>query len=77
MKQKTRGERGVLMIEALIAMTLVISAASGTLWFLHRALRNAALQRTNLELLCDQPTCSSDQNISECRCGTQTFITMR
>lgn len=69
-------ERGMMMIEALIAMTLVITAASGTLWFLHRALRNAAFQRAQLEPLCEQPTCSSDPNVSECRCGSQTFFTI-
>lgn len=67
----------MMMLEALIAMTLVVTAASGTLWFLHRALTNANRQRGYLELMCDQPTCSLDENLSECRCGTQTFATLR
>ncbi len=77
MNHAKRKERGVMMIEALIAMTLVVTAASGTLWFLQRALRNAAIQRAQLEPLCEQPTCSSEPHFSECRCGTQTFITIR
>jgi hypothetical protein len=77
MNHATREERGVMMIEALIAMTLVVTAASGTLWFLHRALQNAAIQRAQLEPPCEKPTCSSEAHISECRCGTQTFIIIR
>jgi len=77
MKMDASQERGMMMIEALIAMTLVVTAASGTLWFLHRALRSAASQRAQLEPMCEQPTCSSDQTVSECRCGTQAFITIR
>ncbi len=77
MKRRAFKEHGVMMIEALIAMTLVVTAASGTLWFLYSTLRNATFQRAQLEPLCEQPTCSSDQSVSECRCGTQTFITLR
>ncbi|MEN9846531.1 MAG: hypothetical protein RIS36_1678 [Pseudomonadota bacterium] len=77
MNVRGQEECGMMMMEALIAMTLVITAASGTLWFIHRTLRNAALQRTQLQLLCEQPTCSSDPNLSECQCGRQTFFTIR
>lgn len=77
MKINANQEGGMLMIEALIAMALVVTAASGTLWFLQRALRSAAFQGEQLAPLCEQPTCSSDQNVSECHCGTQTFLTIR
>jgi hypothetical protein len=77
MNNRAKGQQGLMMIEVLIAMTLLVTAASGTLWFLHRALRGAALQRAQLAPLCDYPECSSEQNVSECRCGAQTFLTMR
>lgn len=77
MSTKSTQQRGFMMIEALIAMTLIFTAATGTLWFLNRALRTTALQRSQLEAKCEHPTCSSDHNISECRCGTQSFITAR
>lgn len=77
MKIDANQEHGMLIIEALIAMTLVVTAASGTLWFLHRSLRGAAFQREQLTPLCEEPTCSSDLIVLECQCGTQKFITIR
>jgi hypothetical protein len=74
---KTKDQRGLIMLEALVAMTLIVIAASGILWFLHRASRTAAVQRSQLQPPCERPECSSSQTVSECRCGAQTFVTFR
>lgn len=70
-------QRGFMMIEALVAMTLILTAASCTMWFLHRALRGVAFQRSQLQPRCDRPTCVSGMTFSECRCGTQIFRAQR
>jgi hypothetical protein len=77
MNSTIRKQRGFMMIEALVAMTLILTAASCTMWFLHRALRGVALQRIQQDPQCDRPTCGSGMAFSECRCGTQTFRAQR
>jgi hypothetical protein len=77
MKTTNYAQLGFMMLEALVAMVLLMIAASGTLWFLHRALRGASLQRSHLEPNCEQPECVSSPTFSECRCGSQIFRTQR
>lgn len=77
MRGTQHDQRGFMMIEALIAMALIVATSSCALWFLHRALRGVALQRSQLKPQCERPTCVSDIIISECRCGTQIFRAQR
>ena len=75
MNGMTRNERGLIMLEALLAMALIVTTASCAIWFLHRAQKGAAFQRSQINPPCEKPTCARALTMSECRCGDYLFYT--
>jgi Tfp pilus assembly protein PilV len=70
-------QEGFMMLEALVAMALILATGSGMLWFMHRMARNVVSQNTNLQPRCEQPVCSSSYPRTECACGTERFLIIR
>lgn len=66
-----------MMLEALVAMALILASASGMLWFMHRMARNVVNQKATLQPRCEQPVCSSSYPHTECKCGTERFLIIR
>lgn len=77
MRNGSGDQDGFMMLEAVVAMALILATGSGMLWFLHRMARNVVNQSATLQPRCEQPTCSSSYPRTECACGTQRFLIIR
>jgi hypothetical protein len=66
-----------MMLEALVAMALIVAAANGVLWFMHKMARNVVNQNATLQPRCEQPVCSSSYPRTECACGTERYLIIR
>ena len=70
-------QEGFMILEALVAMALILATGSGMLWFMHRMARNVVSQNATLQPRCEQPVCSSSYPLTECACGTERFLIIR
>ena len=70
-------QEGFMILEALVAMALILATANGMLWFVHRMARNVVSQNATLQPRCEQPVCSSSYPLTECACGTERFLIIR
>ncbi len=77
MRKMEEEQRGFMMLEAVVAMALILATGSGMLWFMYRMARNVVKQNETLQPRCEQPVCSSSYTRTECACGTQTFLIIR
>lgn len=77
MRKMDGNQEGFMILEALVAMALILATGSGILWFMHKMARNVVNQNATLQPRCEQPVCSSSYPRKECACGTERFLIIR
>ena len=77
MRKMDGNQEGFMILEALVAMALILATGSGMLWFMHKMARNVVNQNATLQPRCEQPVCSLSYPRTECACGTERFLIIR